>query len=239
MNIVLLGDSLIDNYKSFPNKDLKTELTGMGHNVENLGIETCTLDTLIRGTAPPVGRFYPYKTDNDGKCRPLDMMEKKTKIDCVVLSIGFNEIHKNYMFLLNGPESLLKNVFTDTFKSNFASVIEKIKSKTDKIIFITPYCPYMGQESPYNALLKYKEEMYSSINNIYCNICRQHNIPVLDLSRTVNINNRDNYGNNEIELSAAANSLVAKSIDAILTKYEGHHVYYAEDSDSLTIESYV
>lgn len=239
MNVLLVGDSLVDNYKCFPNKDLKTELTGMGYNVENLGVENCTLETLINGVVPSSGRFYPYKTDNDGKSRPLDIIEKKTKIDCVVLSIGFNEINKNYMFLLNGTESLLKNVFTTKFKTNIVYIIKKIKEKCDKIIVITPYSPYMGQESPYNALTKYKNELYSSINDFYCSICREYNIPVLDLSRSIDLNNREHYGNSELELNDTTNNLIAKSIDAIVTKYDGHRVYFSEDFESLTVESYI
>lgn len=119
-------------------------------------------------------------------------------------------------------------------------MLTTIKLTTSKVILVLVYIPYLGEGSKYKMFSKYRDQAFERLLLFYRMIARKHDIPLLDLSRTFDYNNRSHYGSTEIEPSNLSNKCIADCIDYINHNYQKHSVYYAPNCDitNIKIESW-
>jgi len=252
--IFLLGDAIVDNFYWLTDRenDLRKELMHLGYDVSNHGAENINVKNILHHVEPPVihtkTRTYPYLTEKDGKMYPLRSIINKNKsftsiYDClkgdkdnmIVLSMGGNDIQSHFLKIVLGPEFLMKSVLSQDFISNFETVIKSCSSVSGKIVLISTYLPYLGPESSYAKYSNISKTLIRLWNDFIRDIARKYNIPVLDLSLTLNPNNRKHYGTDDTRMSNLANTCMAKSIDYIHKNYSGYRVYYAPDCHHETL----
>lgn len=229
--IALIGDSVLDNFYWLENNnsDLKYELENRGYNVNNFAVDESRLENIISGIIPnPVyvnSRSYPYPID-DYKVNPLELI-KNTKNDVIVCSIGGNDMRANIMTLFCGIDAFINRTFTQNFMNKFNNLLLTLVNKASKVILVSVYIPYLGKGSPYAMVNGMHTTIYERIRNIYYDLGKKYNIPVIDLSLTFDPFNRAHYGSTEIEPSNLSNTTIANLIDYVTKNYRGYNVYYA------------
>jgi lysophospholipase L1-like esterase len=243
MNITLIGDSVLDNFYwlSNINHDLKYELEQLGYNVNNFAVDESRVNDIIYGIMPrdiyQNSRYYPYPTSSDEKVHPLFLLTNNN-CDLCVLSIGGNDFRINLWKLMIGVDHYINSVFTQEFSNNIDHILKSIKLTCSKIILIFAYTPYLGSGSNYTQFIKYRSRVYDRMFSFYRTMAEKYNIPLLDLNRTFNYNNRQHYGSTEIEPSNISNKCIADCIDYINNHYQGYSVFHAPNCniDNIQVE---
>ena len=258
-SIFLIGDAILDNYFTLENKDrdLTKELTELGFNVHNLAVDQTKVNNILDGIVPNIkytkSRSYKYITKEDGRIYPLKELilltdsnksfssvynvgfssfGKETKPDnMVVLSMGGNDIPSTSRIIL-GTDFFMNGIFTTQFIANYNKIITIAKKSCDKVVLVSLYLPYLGIGSSYGVYTPFSMSIINKWCEFIYNIGKQHNIPILDLSRTLDVTNKTHYcGELNDRLSNLANTCLAKCIQYIYDKYDGYHVYYAKNLD--------
>ena len=262
--IHLLGDAILDNYSRLTNpaQDLKKELTDLGFSVNNCAVDDVKVSDIIHGTVPKEqytkSRSYPYPIHKDGKMYPLKSVlsaigvnksfspvysgvrapskhKESTSDNMVVISMGGNDIHSKFASIFLGAGYFINSVITPEFTLNFKKVIETIRSGCDKIVLVSIYLPYLGNGSAYGLYTPLAKPVMDNWNKFIHGIAKEYNIPVLDLSRTLNIGNRSHYGTDDTRVSNVSSKCIADCLAYIHSHYNGHHVYFCPDCDSSNI----
>lgn len=266
--ICLLGDAILDNYYTLSNKeyDLKRELTDLDFNVYNYAVDHVKVADIINGIVPnenfTKSRPYSYPVDQDGKFYPLKLVmsiiggnksftsvygeikgfsssSENTKPDSmVVISMGGNDIYSKFRNIFLGPEYFVNAIITEEFTANYKKVIETVKITCDKIVLISVYLPYLGNGSSHGIYTPLAKPIMDRWHRFIYGIARDYNIPLLDLSRTLNVGDRSHYGLDDTRVSNVSNKCIAECISYIYSHYDGHHIYYAKncDSSNITVE---
>lgn len=261
----LLGDAILDNYYNLADqkRDLKCELSELGFSVNNCAVDDVKVTDIINGLTPRTlytnSRSYPYPIKEDGKMYPLKSVLSAigvnrsfssvycgiraqistgtiTQDNMVVISMGGNDIHDKMRSVLLGAEYFINSVTTKSFVANFKKIIETACSVCDKVILVSIYLPYLGTGSKYAIYSPFANPVINKWNKFIRGIAQEYNIPVLDLSRTINVGTRQHYGKDETRLSNIANKCIAKCLAHIYSHYDGYHIYYAENCDPATIK---
>jgi lysophospholipase L1-like esterase len=265
-SIHLVGDAILDNFYwlSDREKDLKKEISNLGYNVHNHAVDHVKVSDILDGIVPHElyikSRSYPYPTDKDGKIYPLKLILKHNKTNksfaniysglnpicgtnsnhdnMVVISMGGNDIFSKFKNIILGVDYFFGSVVTSDFISNYEKIIETIKANCQKIVLVSIYLPYLGVGSSYGLYSPMAKPIMDKWHIFIHNIGRKYNIPVLDLSRTLNIGERTHYGTDDTRASNLTNICVAKCIAYIHSNYDGYHVYYCPDCDfsKITVE---
>lgn len=255
----LLGDAILDNYYrlSDPKKDLNKELTDLGFEVNNCAIDDVKVSDVINGVVPKEmytkSRSYKYPIQKDGKMYPLRSVLTKIGIhnsfqsiysgikseakqpkrleqdNMVVISMGGGDVHSKVKGIMLGGEYFINSVVTSDFVNNFKRVIETVQPSCPKIVLLSIYLPYLGVGSSYGMYAPFAKTVMHKWNKFINGIAKQYNIPVLDLSRTLDVGNRDHYGTDDTRVSNITNKCMAQCLQYIYSHYDGHHIYYAPD----------
>lgn len=251
-SIVLVGDSVLDNFYWLTDqeKDLRFRLRELGYQCENYAVDESTLDNVINGIIPNKHyvetRKYSYPTKEFCQTKEEELITREILIkdksvesykavyplelightDTIVLSVGGNDLRLNILSCLGGSEYFIKSVLTDTYKKKYRETVAKLKKKCNKLILVSVYCPCV-LEAPYNILSFMADDIMKSWLNFLELIACEFDVPILDLARTFDRNNRSHYGATVIEPSDFSNLCIAKCIQSIEKNYDGYEVFYA------------
>lgn len=248
--IYLIGDGILDNFNNLENKeqDLTYELTNLGHKVFNYAVDETKVLNVIKGiNVNPINTVKrPYLHLTNNKLYQLELLGKHTNVNksfksvygdiniyrennIVVLSVGGNNLRVNLFSLLGGTKNFVSSILSKEFISNYEKIIETVLQSCSKIILISLYLPFLGKNSSYGKYSQFSRPIMEEWNNFLFKIGRKYNIPVLDLNRTVNPDNRSHYSTVDTFLSNLSNKCLADSIHYIQSHYDGHKIYYAPD----------
>lgn len=262
--IYLIGDAILDNFYWLSNRerDLKKELTDLNFTVNNYAIDDMKVADLLNGIVPKEQyiktRSYSYPVNKDGKMYPLQALASDVGIskaftpvyggfgigsinkdlrsdNMVVISMGGNDVYSNFRNILWGPEYFISAVITQEFTSNYKKVIETAYKSCNKIVLISIYLPYLGVGSSYGLYSPLAKPIMDKWHKFINQVAEGYNIPVLDLSRTLDIGNRCHYGIDDTRASNIATKCIADCLAYIYHHYDGYHIYYAKNIDPLNI----
>lgn len=262
-SIVLIGDSILDNFQYLNEpRDLSDELKALGFNVHNYAVDGTKVSNVIDGVMPDdvcqVTRSYPYEVDADGKMRPLTLLSKLANVNksfptvyntmfsrndngssdnMVVLSVGGNNIKDKLSRIVFGPETFMNSVLSKEFVADYERVINATRSSCPKLVLISIYLPYLGKGSSYAKYSKLSKPITDLWHDFLFSIAKKHNIPVLDLNRTFDVNNRDHYGSIETHPSNISSKCMAECLAHIHKDYCGYKVYFAPNCDAKRIQT--
>lgn len=230
--INLIGDSVLDNFYWLNNKkdDLEYVLKTLDYDVNNYAVDESVLENITSGIVPSnnyvqeriVQNMKPYPTNEDGIVKSIELCKNKEAVG--VVSIGGNDLRVNMKSLIFGVDSFMNSVLTPEYAQNFYVTIKKLKSLHSKLILVSIYVPF----TTFSLMKYFIEPVFSKWRNFIYSICKVLDIPVLDLSRTFDHNNRTHYGSTEIEPSNLTNLVIADGIDNIIKNYKSC-VYYKTD----------
>jgi len=233
MSIVLIGDSILDNFYWLknPNDDLTAQLQKLKYKTYNFAVDESKLYDVIFGIQPQKeyinARKYPYPTDEKNIVYPLSLL-KEIKHDLCVISVGGNDLreHLNIINLFD-VNKFINYVFNEEYVKNYNFLIKNVKLLSNRVILICLYFPYIGPGSKYIDLKNVKEELTKKVRNFYFRLGKKYNIPVLDLSRTFDPLKKKYYGLTEIEPSNFSSKCISYCIDYIFRNYDGYKIYFA------------
>lgn len=255
--IYLLGDGILDNFYwlEHQEQDLTRETEALGFTVRNYAADKSRVADMSQGipleTAHIKHRFYPYPAESDGKLYPLKLLSQGTKINrsfssayggispiglgtptnTVVLSIGGNDLRVAISNIVFGFDYYVNSVLTPGFKAEYELLIKLILQSCERLILISIYYPYMGTGSSYAKYARFTQPMLLRWLSFLKEMASKYNVPILDLSRTLDRENRLHYGTAETEPSNLATKCIAKSLAHIHDHYTGYQVYFAPNCD--------
>lgn len=264
--IHLLGDAILDNYYRLAdqNRDLKKELDDLGFKVNNCAIDDVKVADVINGIVPnklyTQSRKYSYPIQGDGKMYPLKSVLNNIGVNksfdsvysnvstvgrisnskddnMVVISMGGSDIYSKIGNILFGGDYFISAVLTDEFVANFRRVIESVSKCCSKVVLVSIYLPYLGVGSSYGMYTPFSNAVLKRWNTFINGIAKEYDIPVLDLSRTLNIGTREHYGTDDTRVSNISNKCIAQCLSHIYSHYAGHRIYYSENCNISNIKS--
>lgn len=231
VKIALLGDSILDNFYWLEDQenDLTKQLTNLGFEVGNFAVDESQIGDVLEGTNPrevyAKARSYPYPSI-DGWVFPLRLL-KRFRPEVAVLSVGGNDLRVHLTSLMFGLEHFQKKVL-DPLIPSYHQIVEKMLSRSKKVILVSFYIPYLGQGSRYQLLNLFGSSNLIRLATLFTNeIAKIHNLPVIELSSTFDCLNRSHYGSTEIEPSNLSSQCIADLIKHITENYEGYKIYSA------------
>jgi hypothetical protein len=185
-------------------------------------------------------RNYKYQIDTkDYKLYPLQLIQnnkKHTENNIAVISIGGNDVNERFFNIILGVEYFMNAVITPEFQSNYEKIIETTKMNCSKILLVSMYLPYLGTGSSYSKYSSYAVEIMKKWNDFIYSLAKKHNIPVLDLNKTLDNKNRSHYSNiDDTRLSNVSSKCIAKCIRYIYKHYDNHHIYFSTDCNGSKI----
>ena len=264
MSIYLIGDGILDNYRSLTNKelDLKQEISNLGYVVHNYAIDEIKLTEVVNGFIPSklliTGRNYDYVLDKEGKFSPLLELTKKTNPNksftsvyqnfasvepkkqpnnMAVISIGGADVGLRMFNIAFGIEYFINAILTEEFINNYEKLIRTVENTCKKIILVSMYLPYIGPNSSYGKYASYASSIMNKWHDFLYGLAKKHNIPVLDLNRTLDNKNRLHYGIDDTRTSNISSKCIAKCLTYIYDNYNGHYIYYAPNCNAAKIIS--
>ena len=255
MSIYLVGDGILDNFKYLDDKnlDLSKEISNLGYDVHNYAKEEMKLIDIINGyklnEEQLKSRNYKYQIDTkDSKLYPLKLIqnnktqtsnnlyENKENNNIAIISIGGNDVNERFFNIIMGVDYFMGAVITPEFQNNYEKIIETIKINCKQILLISMYLPYLGEGSSYVKYASYSLAIMKKWNDFIYNLGKKHNIPVLDLNKTLDNKNRSHYSNiDDTRLSNVSSKCIAKCIRYIYKNYDGYHIYFSTDCNGTKI----
>lgn len=256
-NIVLVGDAFLDNYHFLESSDvdLKYSLEKLGYKVDNLATQDADVFNIKKGISVSqdhirnrkykynliCDKLYPFKiladkyklVDNFPSVNNIfeDDDDSKDKCDLLVLSIGGNDIKKSSYKLLGGCDFFIASVLTEDFVNNYVDIIKSVKKFCHKVVLISPHIPYLGPGSSYGIFGNISGPIISRWTSFIKNLAIKFDIPVIDLSLTVDPNNRSHYGIADIYPGNITSRCIAECVSHINKNYHGYSVYYCPNCD--------
>jgi lysophospholipase L1-like esterase len=265
--IHLLGDGILDNFSRLPNpnQDLRKELIDLGFDVNNCAIDDVRVVDIMQGLVPgeqyTKARSYKYPTQKDGKMHPMKSVLAAIGVNkafkpvysgisapsrdltplndnMIVISMGGNDVQDKIRSILFGVESFIQAVVTQEFTRNFKKVLDIAKTNCGKIVLISIYLPYLGNGSSYGMYSPFATKVMERWHKFIHGIAKEYNIPVLDLSRTLNVGDRTHYGTEDTRLSNVSSHCIAACLSHIHSHYTGYKTVFAPNCDisKITIE---
>lgn len=214
--VTLIGDSILDNYKNLQGPDLTQTLTNLKHKVKNYAIDGCTTTDILNGLVPNEHtRSYAYPTDLSNMLRPLQNINT-TGFN--VLSVGGNDIKTHVMSLISGVDVFWKEV--DPILKKYKSIVSKIVSQNPRLILIIYPYPCKVDNMILNMVWDSTVAAMEKWRTYLIELATDNNLPIIDLSMTLNYEDTSSYGPNKIDLSDKANEVLAKLIDYVITNHK-------------------
>jgi hypothetical protein len=229
-------------------------MSNLGFKVDNYAVDGCKLKDLVQGINPPENclstRYYKYPVNTDGKVYQMELLSKNScnpfksvyetgfetfnstiNSDMVVISVGGNDLRGDMMKILFGLEPFFNGIVTKEYISEYENLIQKAKHHERNVVLVSMYLPYLGSGSTYGMFGQLAVSVVERWKKFIIPLAQNHNVAVLDLSRTFDNNNRKNYGTNELQPSNLTNKCIAKCLDYIYNNYNGFSVYFAPNCD--------
>jgi hypothetical protein len=250
MKVAFVGDSVLDNFYWLknPKNDIKQQLSSVIPNatVYNFAVDESRIKNVLRSITPATHYSqarkkifkgtYDYPCEKDGKVRPLKLL-KNTVPDYIVLSVGGNDgrIHLNK--LMWSSDALIKAL---TEEEHLPEMMEKLVKKLiklqKKLILVFVYKPHVDifeefrnqigwglQYLPIEQIVPLRErldDVYNYIRGVYFTLAKKYQLPVIDLSRTFDCNNRSHYGSTVIEPSNFSGQKIADLIAHVIQNHD-------------------
>lgn len=225
--IVLLGDSILDNFYWLENKDrdlttvINEKLTEHDFICFNFAVDESKLEDVINGCVPKQvyseARPYPYPVDESGRVVPLKLTED-IKPDYIFLSIGGNDFRINIFKMLFGVEYFISHVLTTDYRQKYEDLIIKLKQMSKRVVLVSFFTPYLGPESRYKLLESYREILREHWNEFISHLAKKHKLILVDLDKLYNPYDRTHYGSTEIEPSDLMTEKMAEIVKSIVLK---------------------
>lgn len=256
-HIILLGDAILDNFYwlNNPREDLSHALTQLAFRVDNYAVDETKVSNFLNGLKPnslyTMSRTYPYTIDKDNRLnqmtRFLDHFPQQTGFasvygsrqdneHMVVLSLGGNDVQAQVSRVVLGFNFMINSILTEQFVQNYQSILHNIKRRCAKIVLISLYIPYLGKNGSYAHFSKHAKKMTTHWNNFLHSMAEMFNIPILDLSRTIDPSNRSHYSDkSDTHMSDVASACMAECLAHIYQHYTGFATYYAPGCRSADI----
>ena len=252
MSIILTGDSVLDNFYWLDDqeKDVKRQLQKRMPDLEvkNFAVDESTINSVLNGICPAKhysdSRSYPYPTV-DGIVYPLKLIENEKNKDTmnIVLSVGGNDGRVHLSKLLWGADKLLESLLQgNVFKSRLEKLICELMKHTKRVILVFVYKPHESifeqfrsqlgfglQYLPLEKAIDFQgrlDKVYETLRSIYMDLSKKYNIPLIDLSKTFNNNNRTHYGSTPIEPSNISGDVIACLIENIVKEFDENQEQY-------------
>ncbi|CAM9888599.1 unnamed protein product [Ascophyllum nodosum] len=238
LKVALVGDSVLDNHFWLhrPAEDVRAQTESSlrqaypSRNVEvlNFAVDESTVTCVLRGRTP--ASFYqrgrrkanmePYPMDEDGVVRPLNLL-RKAKPTHVVLSIGGNDARVRFL-QSRDPDVVTELMVNDGLVANLRRLIEFIKAEvTSNIILVYVYMPQFKM-IPILSFLpppSILQRLLVNFSKFFIEIANDHCLPLIDLSRTFDPNNRSHYGSTPIEPSNLSGQFIADLTLKVLQEF--------------------
>lgn len=205
-------------------------------------------------------RSYPYSREQDDKVHQLKLLKERNKNrnftsvygdisinsftssiggnnnEMIIISGGGNDFRIGPTRIINGLDYLFNSVVDQTFINNYNFIIQEVLGECPKALIVCMYLPYMGPGSIYGIFIPFADKFMSYWYGFLKNLAKNHNIPILDLSRTMDNTNPKHYGKGNLDPSEFANKCLADCISYIYDNYDGFHEYYAPNCDISNIQ---
>lgn len=247
-------------------KDLSKELSNLGYSTHNFAVDDLRVMDMFCGLKPrdeyKNTRHYKYLTESDHKLYPLKLLKDSTGVNkgfapvqgriasfsnkpktenFVVVSMGGIDISDKLVSIsvhaVLGLRNLISSVLNPDFIKNYENVLKTVATTTDKTVLVSMYLPYLGPKSKYGKYASYSKPILAEWQKFIFQIGKKHNIPILDLSRTLDYNDRSFYSqNDETRVSNKGNKCIAECISFICKNYDGFAIYYAPNGDINNIQ---
>lgn len=232
--IALLGDSVLDNFYWLENKerDLRAVVNELlteseGYICHNFAVDESRLDNVINGIVPNEqyrnARSYPYPVEEDGKVRPLKLIED-LKPDFVFLSVGGNDFRVNITSAIFGAEYFISSVLTMAYRQKFEDLIIHLKQNSKKVVLVSFYTPYLGPKTRegksniYGLLAPFRTILRDKWNEFIKHLAKKHKLTIIDLDKMFDPYDRSHYGATEIEPSDLMVEKIAQAIKYVVLK---------------------
>jgi hypothetical protein len=250
MSIYLIGDGILDNYKYLDDKesDLCKEILNLGYSVHNYAKEEMKVIDVINGHKidEKQAKSRNYQIDKDYKLHPLKLIQHHSKRptsthnvthdNIAVISIGGNDVNERFFNILLGIDYFMGAILTPEFQANYEKIIESVSESCSKILLISMYLPYLGQGSSYAKYVSYASSIMKKWNDFIYSLAKKRNIPVLDLNKTIDNQNRTHYSSiDDTRLNNISSKCIAKCIKYIHKNYQGYHIYYSTNCNGSKI----
>lgn len=242
MKVILLGDGILDSHTHLDNKkqDLKQELISLGCKVDNLAIDEIRVRDLHNGFKPSQvlikSRSYPYNLDKEGMFYPMKSINTgfssifSNNDEMIVLSIGGNDVQANITGLVFGVNNFIKSLLNTEFVSDYEKIIEILQRNYKKIVLVSIFLPYLGPNSTYGKYSNMSKIVMDAWHEFLNKIANKYSLPVLDLSKTLNPQERSHYGTLDTRISNKSCKCIAQCIKYIYENYNPG-TYYAPNCD--------
>lgn len=132
-----------------------------------------------------------------------------------------------------GADNLISSVVTQEFKMNFRKLLKQVTDNFSKVVLVSIYLPYLGTGSSHAIYTPISKTVIEKWNKFVTGIAREFDIPILDLSRTINPGDRSHYSTiDDTRASDKSSKCIAETISYIFHNYNGSRIYYATDINS-------
>lgn len=247
-----MGDSVLDDFYWLDDKnnDVRQQLQNKMPNfqVKNFAVDESTINNVLHGIVPAKhysqNRNYPYPTVDDVvyPLKLLEMEQDKNNMH-VVLSIGGNDGRLHLNKLLWGSNELVNAILEgNKFQQRLEKLVSEIMKYTKKVILIFVYKPHVSifeqfrshigfglQYLPIEKVIDLQgrlDKVYESLKNVYIAVAKKYGIPLIDLSKTFNQNDRTHYGSTPIEPSNKSGDIIAHLIENVI-KNDDNCLYFS------------
>ena len=207
-NIVLLGDSIIDN-KSYVSEN------------QNSVLEHLNKLSIHRDKKYRYEDFRYQQLAVDGHTTQ-DLLKKQLNNDSlknatnIVLSIGGNDLLQNLQILFENNSRILNDSFVgiqqfifSPLQDRFETIVEKLSSHRANLLLCTVYEGDLGRSDEYRDVLDSSKIMVSSFNDMVYKTANKYNADVLELRHV--FTSPEDYAN-PIEPSHIGGEKLAQSI---------------------------
>lgn len=216
--------------KLYQLKMLAQNRNGIFSSIYNeIGVRAIGLRSPLTGVQPDLPR------GGIGQSSSL-FGDTETREDMVILSIGGNNIKAKLMNIVFGIDSLMNAILTKKFIDDYDKLIATIKESCSRIVIVSVYLPYLGSESSYSMYANLAKPMMARWHEFLDKLARKHNVPIFDLNRTFDNQNKLHYDSTDIHASNLSNKCMAQCISYIYDNYDGYHTYYAPGCDITKIQ---
>ncbi|CAM9665955.1 unnamed protein product [Ectocarpus sp. 12 AP-2014] len=238
LNVALVGDSVLDDHywldhpandvRAQTERTLKMAYPDRSIRVDNFAVDESIISCVLRGRAPAAhyrngrrkAKMEPYPVEEDGVVRPLKLL-REAKPTHVVLSIGGNDARIRFLQSRN-PDVVTELMTTDGFVANLRRVVETIRAEiTHNIILVYVYMPEF-KTFPLLSMLppaRILKRLLVNFSKFFIELAVEFHLPIIDLSRTFNPNNKRHYGSTPIEPSNVSGQFIADLIAQVLAQF--------------------
>jgi len=237
-HVALMGDSVLDDFYwlSDPNWDVRVQLVSElkknnpNHRVSNWAVDESTIHCVLYGSRPRdvyvSSRAWRglenYPTASDGNVYPLHLLGTHTPTPThVVLSIGGNDARVAFSESFD-LENIYRIMIDNGIEKSLRALIQNIIKKVPKLILVYVYHPQITMFPMLYWLPPEKvvTELLIKFSPIYISVAKDFNLPVIDLSRTFNPYDSNDYGTTPIEPSNKSGMYIAKLVEYILEDFK-------------------